>query len=131
MIPVSVKAILKVQGRVLFLRNPREEWELPGGRPEQGESLEEALVREVQEECGLTVLHTRYVGSRSCEVIAGKHVLIVCFWCELGAGDIVLSDEHDRFSWIDLRLARPSNLPPYYWDFCSAADSAETGTRHA
>jgi len=118
MVPVSVKALIRNNSLVLFLRNPREEWELPGGRPESGESLEEAVIREVQEECALSVTETRYVGSRSCEVIAGKHVLIVCFRCDFDDASISLSNEHDRVAWIDLRLPRPSNLPLFYWNFC-------------
>ncbi|MXN75350.1 NUDIX domain-containing protein [Burkholderia sp. 4701] len=118
MVSVSVKAIIRNNDSVLFLRNPREEWELPGGRPESGESLEDAAIREVQEECALSVSAAHYVGSRSCEVIAGKHVLIVCFRCDFLEADIALSDEHDRAAWIDWRLPRPANLPLFYWDFC-------------
>ena len=32
--PVSVKGVLLIAGRVLLLRNDRDEWELPGGRPD-------------------------------------------------------------------------------------------------
>ena len=54
-IPVSAKAILVVDDRVLLARNHRDEWELPGGaarrgRPDVGESLEDAVVRELAEE---------------------------------------------------------------------------------
>jgi hypothetical protein len=35
--PVSVKGVLVRDGRVLLLKNEREEWELSGGKPELGE----------------------------------------------------------------------------------------------
>lgn len=118
MVPVSVKAIIRRQHAVLFLRNPRGEWELPGGRPEIGESLEAALIREVSEECALTVSSARYVGSGAFEAIPGKFVLVVCFDCEFDARDILLSDEHEGSAWIDLDQPRPPNLPLFYWSLC-------------
>jgi 8-oxo-dGTP diphosphatase len=55
-------AIVEEDGRLLLVSEMRrmgEEtrlcWDIPGGGAEPGESLEEALVREVREECGLTV----------------------------------------------------------------------------
>ena len=53
-LPISVKGVLVRRGRVLVLRNGRGEWELPGGRLDDGESPEEALAREIREETGLT-----------------------------------------------------------------------------
>ena len=44
-LPVSVKGVLVHRGRVLVLRNDRGEWELPGGRLDDGETPEEALRR--------------------------------------------------------------------------------------
>ncbi|WP_406153191.1 NUDIX hydrolase [Streptomyces sp. NBC_01023] len=55
--PVSVKGVaLDARGRVLLLKNEREEWELPGGRLEAADSSPEHTVeRELQEESGWTV----------------------------------------------------------------------------
>ncbi len=53
--PVTIKGVcLDVDRRVLLCRNHRSEWELPGGRPQLGESFPACLVREVEEETGLT-----------------------------------------------------------------------------
>jgi 8-oxo-dGTP pyrophosphatase MutT (NUDIX family) len=35
--PTSIKGVLVVEGRVLLVKNSRGEWELPGGRSEEGE----------------------------------------------------------------------------------------------
>ncbi|RBB32070.1 NUDIX hydrolase [Burkholderia reimsis] len=121
MIPLSAKAIVRDGRSVLFLSNPRDEWELPGGWPEAGESLEETIAREVREECGIVVSAIRYVASRSCEVVPGKRVLIVCFECRVDRHEIVLSDEHNQFGWIDLDGGKPANLPDFYWEFCRQA----------
>lgn len=37
--PVSIKGVVVSDDRVLLLKNDRDEWELPGGRIELGESL--------------------------------------------------------------------------------------------
>lgn len=56
-----VAGILWQDGRFLAVRRPEGKplagyWEFPGGKVEPGESLEEALVRELREELGLTPL---------------------------------------------------------------------------
>lgn len=60
-----VAGIIWSQGRYLGVCRPPEKpmagyWEFPGGKVEQDEPLEEALVRELQEELGLTPTRFRY-----------------------------------------------------------------------
>ena len=54
---IRVSAILRRENRVLLLRHEkdgREVWLLPGGGVNHGESLAEALQRELSEECGIS-----------------------------------------------------------------------------
>lgn len=55
--PVSVKGVVVSLGRVLLLRNDRDEWELPGGRIEPGETPEQFVVREIAEGNALEGAH--------------------------------------------------------------------------
>jgi hypothetical protein len=53
--PVSVKGVVIRDGRVLLLRNERDEWELPGGKLELGEDPASCVAREITEEAGWPV----------------------------------------------------------------------------
>jgi mutator protein MutT len=63
---VAVGALAVDHGRLLCIRRGHGPgaglWSLPGGRVEAGESLYEAVVREVREETGLEVVVDRFVG---------------------------------------------------------------------
>lgn len=48
-----VAALLERAGQYLLARRKTGEWEFPGGKREEGETLEEALVRELEEELGI------------------------------------------------------------------------------
>lgn len=123
MIPISVKAIMQGPRGILFVKNPRDELELPGGRPETHECLEKALAREVKEECGLDIITTRYLGSKSYEIIPDKYVLLVFFRCEFIDQELTLSEEHMGYEWVNITAQRPSILPVFYWDVCHAMNT--------
>ena len=52
---ISVKGVVVRNGQVLLLRNERQEWELPGGRLELGETPPQCVARELTEETGWIV----------------------------------------------------------------------------
>jgi len=65
----AVAAIVESDGRILLVRREREPrkgyWGLPGGFADYRESLEQALLREVEEEVGLQITVTAYLASFS------------------------------------------------------------------
>ena len=102
--PVSVKGVLVHGDRVLLLLNERDEWDLPGGRPDPGETFAAALAREVREETGLSAEVGAPLDEHLFEVLPGRFVRIVPFACRLnGHGEVVLSHEHLETRWLPLR----------------------------
>ena len=73
-------------------------WEFPGGKIEEGETPEEALVREIQEE-----LETEIVVGELIDTIEYDypmfHLSMDCFWAEIVSGDLVLT-EHEAAKWL-------------------------------
>ena len=53
--PVSIKAIIIDDNKVLCLKNEREEWDFPGGKLKFNEGIEDCLIREVKEEINLGI----------------------------------------------------------------------------
>lgn len=101
--PTSIKGVVLHQGRVLLLLNERDEWDLPGGRPDPGEDHRAALVREVREEAGLAVEVGVMVDEHLFEVLPQRFVRIVAYACTLATeGTIALSHEHHEASWVEL-----------------------------
>ena len=114
--PVIVAAAVIIRdGRVLLTRRGEGQhlagmWEFPGGKLEAGESPEEALVRECQEECGievevaeiLEVTHHRY---------PEKEVLLLFYRCELRAGEVRHLQVADH-AWVAPRDLDDYPLPP-------------------
>ena len=102
-LPISVKGVLLHDGRVLLLLNERDEWDLPGGRPDPGEDFPTALKREVREETGLSVEVGAALAEHVFEVLPGRFVRIVPFVCRLaGASTVTLSHEHLQARWVTL-----------------------------
>jgi ADP-ribose pyrophosphatase YjhB (NUDIX family) len=101
---IAVSAAIFRDGRILLVRRARSPgkglYSLPGGRVEFGESLHMALHREVAEETALTIEIVELAGWREVLPTAGGgHYLIMSFAARWVAGEPVLNDELDDFSW--------------------------------
>lgn len=94
---VSVKGVvLDPQQRVLLLKNERDEWELPGGRIEIGESPEDCVAREIAEETQWKVATGPILDAWMYYIDqVERHVFIVTYGCHpVSDIDPVLSHEH-------------------------------------
>jgi 8-oxo-dGTP pyrophosphatase MutT (NUDIX family) len=93
--PVSIKGVVVRDGRVLLLRNERDEWELPGGKLDLGEDPTTCVVREIAEEVGWNVTAGAILDAWLYHIRDGVDVLIVTYGCHtVSDADPSVSDEH-------------------------------------
>ena len=84
-------------GEILLINSPRRGWEYPGGMVEPGETFQEALVREIQEESGVEVEITGFIGL--CKNVE-KDVVNIDFSCKYVNGELTTSDESSEVRWV-------------------------------
>lgn len=115
---LAVSAAIIRDGKVLIVRRARNPalnlYTLPGGAVEVGETLHQAVIREVREETSLTIEPVAFAGYR--EVImrddkgrVERHFVIMSFAARWLAGDLALNEELDDARW--LAPAELSGLP--------------------
>ena len=94
-LPISVKLVVDYHGRVPLLKNERDEWELPGGKLEVGETPEDGVCREVAEEIGLTIADVNIIDTWVYAITPARHVFIVSYGTRyVGAEVLAYSAEH-------------------------------------
>lgn len=113
----SVACITNERGEILLQkRSDKEElWGFPGGAMEIGESVEESLIREVNEETGLTVNVEYLIGIYSKYFVdysnGDRAQSISCFFkCNVLSGDLVI-DNKETF---DLRFFDKKDIPKLF-----------------
>lgn len=118
---VATKAVVYDQeGKYLILKkssiediNPNT-YDLPGGRVEFGEKLEESVVREVKEETGFDIKPKKVFNAWTFVKNDMFQLTGIDFLSELVGGDLKLSDEHDSAIWMSLEeVVENDKLPDW------------------
>ena len=114
---VSAAALIDGEGRVLLAQRPEGKsmaglWEFPGGKVEEGETPEAALIRELHEELGIetwqSCLAPLCFASHSYEKF---HLLMPLFACRKWGG-IPQSREGQALKWVRAKDLRDYPMPP-------------------
>ena len=91
------------QGDLLLLQNrikpDWQGWTMPGGHVEPGESIVDAVIREMKEETGLTVLHPKLCGVKQFPIEGGRY-LVFLFETEKFEGQL-RSSEEGAMEWVE------------------------------
>lgn len=80
-------------------------WEFPGGKREEGETIEECLVREVREELAILVRPHRLLCRKPIES-SGKKIVLFFYFCEWQEGEPRAVECRD-FRWVSKDGIRP------------------------
>ncbi|MDD3847396.1 MAG: (deoxy)nucleoside triphosphate pyrophosphohydrolase [Syntrophorhabdaceae bacterium] len=74
-------------------------WEFPGGKLEDNETLEECLKREIREELGIDIAVGKLISSRKHVLNCQSAIILYAYRAEYVSGEIVLTD-HDEIAWV-------------------------------
>jgi len=114
---VGVGSVVVHEGRVLLIRRGKAplygRWVVPGGTVELGETLEQALVREVREETGLEVRPVSFLTAfdrilRAADGRVAYHYVILDYLCERLGGELRAASDA-----LEARLVAPDELGSY------------------
>lgn len=97
-----VAAIIKNNDKIFATQRGygefKDGWEFPGGKIEEGETPEEALVREIKEELDTVISVGEKIDCIEYDYPA-FHLSMECFWAEVVYGDLILK-EHEAAKWL-------------------------------
>lgn len=112
---ISVVAAVIRQNNKIFATqrgygNFKDWWEFPGGKIENGETPEEAIVREIKEELNTSIVVDKYLTTVDYDY-PEFHLTMDCFWCSVVEGHLQLL-EHEAAKWLPLNELRQINWLP-------------------
>jgi 8-oxo-dGTP diphosphatase len=116
---VGVGALIFDESRILLVERGQHplkgQWSLPGGGVETGESLEQAIIREVREETGLDV-HPVEVGAiferilRDVNDAPEYHYVLIDFICEVIGGSLCAGHDSCCAKWFEISGLEQLNM---------------------
>jgi len=133
-VDVAVGVLIDAQGRFLLTSRPDGKvyagyWEFPGGKLEPGESVEQALQRELHEELGITI---GAIEPWHVELVDYPHALVRLHFCKVfrWSGEFQMR-EQQAMSWerlpVQCRPVLPGTVPVLRW---FAAERGHSGPTH-
>ena len=120
---LAVRVLLTDQdGKILILKRSTDsktnpgKWELPGGKVNQNESFDHALIREVYEETNIKIALEHVVGAseQNLHIIRAVHIIMSGKIIE---DDLNLSNEHEGYAWVFIETLSDYELADWLQDY--------------
>ncbi|UCG53247.1 MAG: NUDIX domain-containing protein [Candidatus Latescibacterota bacterium] len=117
--PTVGALIFNPRGELFLMKSHkwRGRWVVPGGHIDLGETIEEALVREVKEETGLDIYDIEFLCFQ--EFIYGdafwqkRHFIFFDYTCRSDATEATLNSEAQEYVWVSLEEAQKLLVDSY------------------
>ncbi|MEO1168319.1 MAG: (deoxy)nucleoside triphosphate pyrophosphohydrolase [Pseudomonadota bacterium] len=114
---VAAAALVDTDGRILVQKRPEGRpmaglWEFPGGKCEDGETPESALIRELEEELGIETEQSCLAPACfASEPLGDRHLLLLVYVCRKWSG-IVRAIESPELKWVYPHQLHALEMPP-------------------
>lgn len=117
MITVSAVVMVDIDGRILIAQRPKGKsmeglWEFPGGKVEEGETPERALIRELKEELGIDTTESCLAAfTFASHSYDDFHLLMPVYLCRKWDG-FIQANEGQALKWVKINELKNYPMPP-------------------
>lgn len=123
---VGVGAVIVQDGKILLVKRgvepAKNRWSIPGGMVELGEKAQDAVIREVEEECGLNVEVVRLMDVVDSITVDEEdrvqfHFVILDFLAQVKGGTLKPDDDASDARWVPLEEVETYDLTESFREF--------------
>lgn len=124
---ITVLCLIYQENRILLQDRVKKDWQgmtLPGGHVEKGESFVKAVIREMQEETGLTIYEPKLCGVKQFQTDDDERYLVLLYKTDHFEGELISSEE-GKMIWVNREELPKYPLVDDFMELLKVFDSEE------